>query len=124
MLQKTPALISVPSSFDESVRLLSFCLQSLSQQSGHVLLSMVPRQTQCLIVCIAEIKQPQYYTLQNCLYFLLPDPHSLNFSERIRITTCMWLAVWRWRSNLQRRHSKCSGKVTGCLTEIHITVDF
>lgn len=96
MLQKTPALISVPS-FYESVRLLSFCLQSLSQQSGRVLLSMVLRQTQCLIVCMAEIKQPQYYTFQNFVFSSSRPPQSKLLREdqnhNMYVAGCMEVEV-------------------------------
>lgn len=54
-------------------------------------------------------------------YFLNLDHLSLKFSERIRITTCMWLVVWRLKSNLPRRHFKYSGEVCCCKIDISKT---
>lgn len=51
--------------------------------------------------------------LINCgfLDFLNLDHLSPDFSGRIRIATCSWLAAWRSKSNLLRRPFKSSGKV-------------
>lgn len=47
----------------------------------------------------------------NCGVFSILDHLSPDFSGRIRIATCSWLAAWRSKSNLLRRPFKSSGKV-------------
>lgn len=45
------------------------------------------------------------------VHFLNVDRLSLKSWEKIRITTCTWLVVWRSKSSLLRRHFKYFGEV-------------
>lgn len=53
-------------------------------------------------------------SVTNRFFFLNVDHLSLKSSERIRITTCMWLVVWKSKSSLLRRHFRYSGEVSCC----------
>lgn len=59
-------------------------------------------------------------SLANCLYSLNVEHLNPKFSERIKITPCMWPVVWKLKSSLPRRPFEFSGGVSS--TELHMWI--